>query len=290
MTQRIVHLGVGNFHRAHQAWYTQHANQAAGTDWRITGVSLRRPDMRDALKPQGYVYTLEIDDGSGPRYETVSVIDGILVAPEDAGGVAAAIGDAATALVTLTITEKGYGLRSSDWRLDLNRPDTAADLQGSGPTTAVGFVVAGLARRHAVGLADLTVLCCDNLPDNGKVLGRAVDDFARAKDPALADWIAANVAFPSCMVDRITPATTDELRQRVATATDKPDAWPVATEGFSQWVIEDRFSGPRPAWERAGAELVPDVRPYELRKLRMLNGAHSTLAYAGRLAGHEYVH
>ncbi len=290
MTGRIVHLGVGNFHRAHQAWYTQRANETAGEGWRITGVSLRRPDVRDALRAQNYAYTLEIDDGSGPAYTTITVIDRILVAPEDPGAVIAAIADPATAIVTLTVTEKGYTLDPATWRLRADHPDVRADLEASLPATAVGMLVAGLAARLDAGAGGLTVLCCDNLPENGKVLRRAALDFAQMKSATLAGRIEANFSFPSSMVDRITPATTDELRARVAAMIGRKDAAPVATEGFSQWVIEDDFHGRRPAWETVGVELVSDVRPHELRKLRMLNGAHSTLAYAGTLASHAYVH
>lgn len=287
---RIVHLGVGNFHRAHQAWYTQRANTASGEDWRIVGVSLRRPDMRDALAPQGFQYTLEIDDGTGPEYQTITVIDDILVAAEDIAAVIAAIADPRTAIVTLTVTEKGYYLRPSDRTLDPDHPAIRADFDAGRPTTTIGILAASLSLRLQRRMPPLTVSCCDNLPDNGAVLRGAVAAFAERRDPALAAAIDAAASFPGSMVDRIVPATTDDLRRRVAAATGYADAWPVATERFSQWVIEDRFAGRRPAWERVGAELVSDVRPYELRKLRMLNGAHSTLSYAGLLAGRTFVH
>jgi fructuronate reductase len=287
---RIVHLGVGNFHRAHQAWYTQIANEASGEDWRIVGVSLRRPDMRDALAPQGFNYTLEIDDGRGPEYQTITVIDDILVAPEDGRAVLEAIADPRTAIVTLTVTEKGYYLRPSDRSLDTDHPAIRFDFDAERPTTTIGILAAGLSLRLQRRMSPLTVLCCDNLPDNGPVLRRAVEGFAQRRDPVLAMALDSAASFPGTMVDRIVPATTDEVRRRVEAATGRPDAWPVATERFSQWVIEDRFAGPRPAWERAVAEFVAEVRPYELRKLRMLNGAHSTLAYAGVLAGKTFVH
>jgi len=287
---RIVHLGVGNFHRAHQAWYTQKANEAAGESWRITGVSLRRPDTRDALAPQGFRYTLEINAPEGTTYETISVLDDILVASEDPGAVVAAIADPATALVTLTVTEKGYHLRPSDRRLDLSDAKIAADLKSGMPATTIGILAAGLARRMREGAGPITVLSCDNLPENGVVLKEAVLAFAGKRRTGLAEWIEANAAFPSSMVDRIVPATTDALKARVRQTTGQDDAWPVATESFSEWVIEEDFAGPRPAWEKAGARLVADVRPYEMRKLRMLNGAHSALAYAGILAGRKFVH
>ena len=287
---RIVHLGVGNFHRAHQAWYTAHANSATGEAWPIVGVSLRRPDVRNALKPQGFAYTLEIEDEAGTEYERLEVIEDILVGPEVPHRVVAAIADPATCIVTLTVSEKGYTLNASDRRLDRSDPGIAAELAGAPPRTTIGFLAAGLAARRGAGHGPLTVMSCDNLPGNGDVLGAALLDFARIKDPGLAGWIEAEIAFPCTMVDRIVPATTDALRARVKAATSMDDAWPVATERFSQWVIEDRFAGPRPRWEEAGAEIVDDVQPYEIRKLRLLNGAHSTLAYAGLLAGKTYVH
>nr|WP_255599903.1 mannitol dehydrogenase family protein [Afifella sp. IM 167] len=283
-------MGVGNFHRAHQAFYTQKANAAAGEAWRITGVSLRRPDTRDALAPQGFRYTVEINAPDETRYETISVLDDILVASEDPSSVVAAIADPRTALVTLTVTEKGYHLRPSDRRLDLDDPKIAADMTAEVPTTTIGILAEGLARRMAEGAGPLTVLSCDNLPENGAVLEAAILAFAGERRAGLGQWIATHAAFPSSMVDRIVPATSEELKARVRQATGQNDAWPVATEDFSEWVIEDRFAGPRPLWEMAGARLVPDVRPYEMRKLRMLNGAHSALAYAGTLAGKTFVH
>lgn len=290
MTDRIVHLGVGNFHRAHQAWYTQRANAEAGSDWRITGVSLRRPDMRDALAPQHYRYTVEIEGGEGTDYQTIDIIDRVLVAREAPGEVIAAIADGDTHIVTLTVTEKGYSLNPTDRTLDIDDPGIRDDLAGGAPVTTIGLLAAGLAARRRAGAGGLTIISCDNLPENGHVLRAAILAFAGHVDSGLAGWIEDNVAFPCTMVDRIVPATTDALRARVEAATGVRDAWPVATERFAQWVIEDTFAGPRPAWEAAGAELVADVGPHELRKLRMLNGAHSALAYAGRLAGHDYVH
>lgn len=296
--QRIVHLGVGNFHRAHQAWYTQRANELTGTNWRITGVSLRRPDMRDALKAQDFGYTLEIRDGVTTDYQRMDVIDDILVAREDPQAVIDAIADQATRIVSLTVTEKGYCLDPVSHAL--NRADLliAAELNGAAPTSTIGLIVAGLAKRFTEDAAPITILSCDNLPDNGKVLRALIADYAASCSSCpdgLAAWIAANVRFPCSMVDRIVPSTTDDLRDRVRAATGEVDAWPVSTEGFSQWVLEDNFAGPtraasRPFWDRVGVELTDDVRPFELRKLRMLNGAHSALAYAGIAAGKRYVH
>ncbi|MEM6408955.1 MAG: mannitol dehydrogenase family protein [Pseudomonadota bacterium] len=272
MTRRIVHLGVGNFHRAHQAWYTQ---QAGG--WSITGVSLRSPRLRDQLAPQGFDYTLAIRDAAGEQLEQITVIDSILFAPEQSQAVLDAI--ASADLITLTITEKGYCL-GPDGKLDLANPDIKSDLAGT-PTSAIGYLTHGLAKRKTPG----TVISCDNLNANGKALENAVKSFAQAAGFTLPDGLA----FPCTMVDRITPATTQALSDHIA-AHARPAAAPVETESFTEWVIEDHFAGPRPAWEKAGAQIVPDAAPYKLRKLRMLNGAHSLLAYAGLLKGHEFVH
>lgn len=287
MSPRIVHFGVGNFHRAHQAWYTQRANEVSGESWKITGVSLRRPDTRDALALQDYRYTLETRQGDESAYEILSVHDRLLVASEELDAVLETVADPATAIITLTVTEKGYHLRLSDRRLDRQDPEVTADLAGGPPRTTLGVLAAGLAQRRAGGGAPLTILSCDNLPANGSLLRAALLGFVAA-DPELAGWIEEAVSFPATMVDRIVPATTEELRQRVRHATGWDDAWPVSTEPFSEWVIEDRFAGPRPRWEEVGVQLVADVEPYELRKLRLLNGAHSTLTYAGLCRGVTY--
>lgn len=284
---RILHFGVGNFHRAHQAWYTHAANAATGADWRITGVSLRRADVRDALRPQVFAYTLVVRGAGLSEMHGISVLDDILVAPEDPSAVIAAIADPTVQVVTLTVTEKGYDL-DAQGKLRLDTPGIAADLRGRAPATTIGLLTAGLARRAGAG-APLTVLCCDNLADNGARVEAAVRAFAGAAGLDLEAYLDAKVTFPSSMVDRITPATDETLRRQVA-ATDLPANAPVATEAFTEWVIEDAFAAARPPWDAAGAVFTSDVRPYELRKLRMLNGAHSYLAYAGILAGHEFVH
>ena len=274
---RIVHLGAGNFFRALPAAYTQ----AAGGDWRITGVSFRSAAVRDALAPQGFDYSLVVRSAEGERIDRIGIIDSILVAPEDPGAVLSAIADPETAIVTITATEKAYALAPSGG-LDLAHPDIVADLAGGPPGSLIGTLARGLAGRDA----PVTVISCDNLPDNGPRLARAVADFARAAGLTLPPGLA----FPATMVDRITPRTTDALRDHVAAATGFADRAPVETEAFSEWVIEDAFAGPRPDWEAAGAQIVADVVPHERRKLRMLNGAHSALAYLGTLAGHRSVH
>lgn len=264
---RILHLGVGNFFRAHQAWYTQGC-----PNWKITGVSFRAPAIRDRLAAQGYAYSLVIKDAVGTRIERITCIDKMLVVAEDPTALVAEIADSNTSVITLTVTEKGYHL-GPDGTLD---PDSLAirdDLNG-GALTPVGALARGLAARQT----GITVLSCDNLPDNGRKLEAAVTTFAKAAHLTLP----AQISFPSCMVDRITPATTDDIRS------EAQDPMAVPTEAFTEWVIEDRFAGPRPDWP--GVQWVDDVAPHEMRKLRMLNGAHSYLAYAGTLRGHSFVH
>ncbi|WP_415919073.1 mannitol dehydrogenase family protein [Tateyamaria sp. SN6-1] len=267
MLSHILHLGVGNFFRAHQAHYT---HNAAG--WDITGVSFRSATVRDGLAAQGYRYALVIKDAAGTEITPITCLRDILVAPEDPEPVLARIADPATQVITLTVTEKAYCL-GPDGRLDLSDAAVHADLIG-GAMTVVGALARGLARRTA----PVTVLSCDNLPGNGAKLGAAVARFAEAAELHLT----ARVTFPSCMVDRITPATTDAIRAEA----DDPMAVP--TEAFTEWVVEDDFAAARPDWP--GVQWVTDVAPHEMRKLRMLNGAHSYLAYAGTLAGHVFVH
>ena len=277
---RILHLGVGNFHRAHQAWYTAHA----GDDWHITGVVMRNTTLFQAMQA-GAGYRLGIRGPDGLETENITLHDRMILASRDPALVLAAFADPDLQIVTLTITEKGYCLDAATGALDLAHPDIVGDLAGQ-PKSAVGLLAHGLARRAAKGLGPLTVLSCDNLSGNGRKLARATADFARAAGVR----IDAHTRFPDTMVDRITPATTPRLAAEIAAAAAAPAPAPVMTEAFTEWVIEDDFAGPRPAWETAGAELVRDVAPFEMRKLRLLNAAHSWLAYAGLLAGHTYVH
>jgi len=280
---RIVHLGLGNFHRAHQAWYTHHANRIAGTDWRITGVAMSRPDLRDAMA-DGAGYTLAERGADGLCCTRITLHDRVLVAAEDPEAVIEAMADPEVQIITLTITEKGYHL-GPDGTLDLAAPAIAADLAAPLPRSAVGLLAHALARR-AGAAAPVTVLSCDNLSHNGQKLSRAVADYAAAAN--LPQSRACS--FPDSMVDRITPATTQSVREEIAAATGASEPAPVLTEAFSEWVIEDRFAGPRPAWDRAGAVITAEVGPFEARKLLCLNGAHSALAYGGLLCGHAYVH
>ncbi|HET6520170.1 MAG TPA: mannitol dehydrogenase family protein [Geminicoccaceae bacterium] len=288
----IVHLGIGAFHRAHQAVYTEALLARGDPRWGIVGASLRSPATRDALAPQDGLYAGRVRDTDGASVRVVGAVLDLLVAPDNPEALVARIADPATRLVTLTVTEKGYCHDPAPGHLDGGRPDVRHDLEHpAGPRTAIGFVVAGLERRRRAGLPPLTVLSCDNLPSNGRTLRRIVLDFADAKgDPDLRRWIEAEVAFPSSMVDRIVPATTDDDRRDVAGLLGGvEDAWPVVTEPFRQWVVEDRFAGERPAWEEDGATFVASVEPFEHMKLRLLNGAHSAIAYLSVAAGVETV-
>lgn len=286
----IVHLGIGAFHRAHQAVAVDDRLAAGESGWGVVGVSLRSPDTRDALEPQDGLYTVLVRSGAGDSPRVIGAVRRLLVAPENPAAVLAAMASPATRIVSLTVTEKGYCHDPATGELRPDHPDVAGDLASpADPVSAPGFLVEALRIRREQGSAPFTVLCCDNLPANGETVRRVVTGFARLRDPDLADWIDGEVAFPSTMVDRIVPATTDADRAAVAARLGVGDAWPIATEPFSQWVIEDRFCAGRPRFEEAGAELVADVAPYELMKLRLLNGAHSTLAYLGYLAGYETI-
>lgn len=285
----IVHLGIGAFHRAHQAVYTDDVLASAGGDWRITGVSLRSAGVRDQLEAQDGLYAvLELGD-AGERLRVIGAVDRVLVAAEDPDSVIAAIADPATHIVSLTVTEKGYCHDLASGRLDARHRGIARELAGGAVETAIGYLAKGLRARADGGSGPVTLLSCDNLPHNGAVLGQVLRDHLAQSDPGLIHWIDANVRTPATMVDRIVPATTPDDLARVEASLGRRDEGAVKAEPFSQWVIEDDFAGPRPAWETAGAQFVADVRPFELAKLRMLNGAHSTLAYLGLLAGHETV-
>ncbi|RIY02859.1 mannitol dehydrogenase family protein [Aureimonas flava] len=286
----IVHLGLGAFHRAHQAVATEAVLAGGDHAWGIAGVSLRSPDTRDALEPQDGLYTVAVRSGEGDRFQVVGAILRQLVAPEDPEAVLALMAAPTTRIVSLTVTEKGYCHLPATGELDRDHPDIVHDLANPhAPRSAPGFLVEALHRRRERGLPPFTVLSCDNLPANGETARRVVSAFAELRGAALGGFVAREVPFPSTMVDRIVPATTDADRALVAGALGREDAWPVMTEPFSQWVIEDRFADGRPDWTVGGARFVADVEPFELMKLRLLNGSHSTLAYLGYLAGHETV-
>jgi fructuronate reductase len=287
---RILHIGPGNFHRAHQAWYTHHANTQTSDPWSITGVSLKSSAARDNLKPQDFDYTLVINSVADTEYQRISVLDRILVGPENPQAVIDLIADPDTAIVSLTVTEKGYHLDGATGRLNKRNPDIASELAGGQAVTAIGFLAYGLQKRQQSNGKPITIISCDNLSDNGATLKKLVLEFSRQADLGLADWLDNSVTFPGTMVDRITPATTDVLRQEVEEKTGWADQAPVATELFSEWIIEDSFAAAHPAWDQVGAQFVKDVAPYEHRKLRLLNGPHSFLAYAGLHNGYTYVH
>lgn len=278
----IVHLGIGAFHRAHQAVYTDDAMAAGDAGWGITAVSLRSAAVRDVMQPQDGLYTVVERSAAGPRLRVIGVVGSVLVAPEAPEAVVAALASPATHVVTLTVTEKGYCRNPATSRLDRE--------QAAGTGTIYDFLAAALKQRRANGAGGLTLVSCDNLANNGRVLGDLLAEHIDQYDPALAAWAARMVACPNTMVDRIVPAVTAADIDDVARMTGVEDRAMVATEPFRQWIIEDRFAGPRPRWEAGGAQIVSDVRPFELAKLRLLNGSHSTLAYVGLGLGYEFIH
>lgn len=286
----IVHLGIGAFHRAHQAVYTEDVLAAGDRRWGILGASLRSPDTRDALHPQDGLYTLAVRGSDEERLRVIGSIRDVVVAPQNPAALLDALCQPSVAIVSLTVTEKGYCHDPATGALDERHPDIVHDLaHPQVPRSAIGFLASAIARRHERGLKPFTVMSCDNLPSNGRTLHRILARYAALVSPALGAFVAEGIACPDTMVDRIVPATTDEDRAHIAALLGVEDAWPVVTEPFSQWVIEDRFPSGRPAWEAAGATLVSEVAPYETMKLRLLNGSHSTLAYLGYLAGYETV-
>ena len=289
LTPGIVHLGIGAFHRAHMAVYVDDLLKTHPA-WAIVGASLRRPDTKEALEPQDGLYTIAVRDAAGTHPRVIGSILSVLDANTQRDELLALMADPKIRIVSLTVTEKGYCHDPATGELDERHPDIAHDLANpAAPKSAPGMLVEALARRHAAGIAPFAVMSCDNLPSNGETVQRIVTRFASLRDAALGDWVKQHVAFPGTMVDRIVPSTTDADRQIIAGLIGAEDAWPIMTEPFTQWVIEDKFPQGRPPFETVGAQLVADVEPFERMKLRMLNGSHSTIAYLGYLAGHEYV-
>ncbi|MEW5683807.1 MAG: mannitol dehydrogenase family protein [Pseudomonadota bacterium] len=282
----IVHFGPGAFHRAHQAWYVDRM-LATRPDLAITAVSLRTPDVRDALTPQDGLYVLA-EKEADPSFQVIGAIREVLVAANDPERVFDRLMQAR--YVTSTVTEKGYCLATAGF-LDLDHPDIRRDLGSpERPVSIVGWITEALRRRRAAGLAPFVAISCDNLSDNGVKLGRAVVAFAEARgETELARWIAAEAAFPCSMVDSITPATDDALRAQVTEVSGLEDAWPIQRERFVQWVVEDRLGADADLFRSAGVTVARAVAPFERAKLRLLNGAHSTLAYVGLGLGHETV-
>jgi fructuronate reductase len=288
---RMVHIGVGNFHRAHQAWYTAHSPDA--DEWGYAAFTGRSARMVDALAPQDGLYTLITRSAEGDTFELIGTLSAVHAAAEH-DTYLDYLSRPEVAVVTITVTEAGY-LRGADGHLDAGRDVVVADLDvlRTNPRKQVGSLparlVAGLLARRAAGAEALTILSCDNLPENGPVTQTVVTDFAALVDETLPDWIESHVDFATSMVDRITPATTDEDRALVEKECGYVDASPVPTEPFNEWVISGGFPAGRPRWEEAGAKLVDDVEPFERRKLWLLNGSHSMLAYAGSIRGYATI-
>lgn len=286
----IVHLGLGAFHRGHQAWYTEEVLNRFGGNWRIIGVSLRSDTVYQQLVPQDCLYTLEVRHGQQRQRQLIGALADVIVAPAQPERVIAALADQATQVVTLTITEKGYCLSASSGELDSALPAVQHDVNNpAAPQTALGFLCAGLAARRAQDLPGLTIISCDNIANNGDKLRRAVLTFSQLIDPTLASWIDRHCRFPATMVDRIVPASTEADLDGLAAAVGYRDQAAVFTEAFQQWVIEDRFAGPVPPWNKVGAAFVADVAPFETMKLRLLNASHSAIAYFGMLTGAQTV-
>jgi fructuronate reductase len=285
-----VHLGIGAFHRAHQAFYTEAVLNKIGGDWGIIGCSLRSASVRDQLAPQDGLYTLVERSGEGEKLQLIGAVIKNLVGPENPAELISVMALPNIKIISMTVTEKGYCHDPATGNLNTMHPDIQYDLENlDKPKSAIGFIVAALAARFNAGIKSFTVLSCDNLPNNGEVLEKVVIQFAERISSELANWIKATTCFPSTMIDRIVPATTDEDRREVETSLGLRDEGVVIAEPFTQWVIEDKFSDGRPQWEQVGALLVNDVRVFEKIKLRLLNGAHSIMAYTGYLSGFDYI-
>ncbi len=291
----IVHFGVGAFHRAHQAVFIDDLLARGFSDWAIRGVGVLEGDraVRDALRAQDTLYTLITSSPDGTSAaRVIGSIHEYLYAPDDPDAVQDRLADPATRIVSLTITEGGYGVDDATGAFDPRDPLTLRDREpgARSPASVLGYITAGLARRREAGIPAFAVMSCDNIQGNGHVARTAVLGFAERKDPDLAAWIAENAAFPNSMVDRITPVTTAETRASVLAEYGIEDRWPVHAESFAQWVLEDTFPSGRPPLQLVGVQMVDDVEPYELMKLRLLNASHQAMAYLGILAGEQWVH
>jgi mannitol 2-dehydrogenase len=296
----IVHFGVGGFHRAHQAMYLDGLmnegpeNENGVLEWGICGVGVLPGDrrMKEAMDAQDCLYTLVLKypDGTFEPRVIGSIVE-YLFAPDDPEAVIEKMAGAATRIVSLTVTEGGYNFNAVTGEFDAENPDVVHDLQpGVAPKTTFGLITEALARRRERGQAPFTVMSCDNIQGNGDAAKKSFVAFAHLRDPELGAWVAENVEFPNCMVDRITPVTTDDDRAEIASRFGIEDRWPVVCEPFTQWVLEDHFGQGRPPLEDVGVQLVDDVEPYELMKLRLLNASHQAIAYLGYLAGYRLVH
>lgn len=292
LASRIVHFGFGAFHRAHQALLTDRVLNAQGGDWGICEISLFSGDrLMSQLRAQDHLYTVLEKGANGNQAIVIGAVHECLNAKLDSlTAIIEKFCEPQVAIVSLTITEKGYCVDPATGTLDLTHPRIRHDIDSPGePHSAPGILVEALSRRRERGLLPFTILSCDNIPDNGHVVKNAVLGMAEKRDPALAMWIREHVSFPGTMVDRIVPAATDETLDEISRALGVADPCGISCEPFIQWVIEDRFVAGRPAWETAGVQLVTDVRPWEEMKLRMLNGSHSFLAYLGYLSGFQHI-
>ena len=295
-TQGIVHIGVGGFHRAHQAFYTDRLmNQGEGLDWAICGAGLRAEDRKahDDLAGQDFLFTLvELADSPDTEVRVIAAISDMLLAEDSPAALIAKLADPAIRIVSLTITEGAYCIDDSTGEFMAHLPLIQHDLANPDtPRTVFGFLCAALAKRRAAGTKPFTVMSCDNLPHNGAVARKALLAFAAlGSDRSLHDWIASDVSFPNAMVDRITPMTSTAHRLALHDQQGIDDAWPVVCEPFVQWVLEDKFGDGRPAWEKVGVQFTDDVTPYEAMKIKLLNGSHLALTYLGTLAGYAFVH
>ena len=290
VTPGIVHLGVGAFHRAHQAVFIDDCLGRGEADWGIVAASLRSADTRDAIAAQDNLYTVCLRDGSKETLRVIGSILETIVAPENPKRLIEMLGDSRVRIVTLTVTEKGYLANLASCALLRDHPDIAHDLaQPSSPRSIYGFLVEAVRRRRNTGAVPLTLLSCDNLPSNGRMLRKLLVEFANLTDVELGAYIEDHVSCPCVMVDRIVPATSNADREGISAALDVADAWPVVAEPYFRWVMEDKFPHGRPALEASGAEFVADVEPFEHMKLRLLNGAHTAIAAIGQIAGLETV-
>lgn len=289
----IVHFGIGNFHRAHQGVYLDDLfNTGTDHDWALVGAGVRSADneMRDKLLAQDWLTTVVAQEAENSSARVTGAMIDFLV-PGDAGAIIGRLADPAIRIVSMTITEGGYYIDPASQRFSLGHPDIVYDGAHPGsPRTVFGLILAGLKRRREAGIAPFTVMSCDNIPGNGHVTQNAVTGLARLIDPELADWVGAHVAFPNSMVDRITPATSDRERTLLAKDFGIEDNWPVFCERFRQWVLEDHFPAGRPTLDKVGVQFVPDVAPFELMKIRILNGGHAAIAYPAALMDIHFVH
>ncbi len=291
----IIHIGVGGFHRAHQAVYTEHLlQQGQNQQWGICGVGLRDADraMQQALSSQDFLYTvMELGDQDCGHPQVVGAINDFLFAADDREAVIEKLAGAEVRIVSLTITEGGYNIDDHSGEFDADNADVQHDLaHPDQPLTVFGFITEALHRRRQRKLPPFTVMSCDNLPHNGRVARRALLAYAGLRDPQLQAWMADHVSFPNSMVDRITPMTLPSHKTTLADQYGIEDEWPVVCEPFMQWVLEDDFCNGRPAWEDVGVQVTDNVAPYEKMKIRLLNASHSTMAYLGYLAGYRYAH